>query len=135
MTRHQLNPSRQLSVQIERSAQQVYDFLAQPENFARWAAGLGSLSRVEGHWVAQTPQGPMTVRFTPRNEFGIVDHYVQAGSGTEIYIPMRVIANGSGSEVLFTLQRQPEMSDENFDGDAQLVMRDLAALKRLLESA
>jgi hypothetical protein len=46
---------------------------------------------------------------------------------------MRVIPNGSGSEVLFTLVRAPGMTDQEFANDAQQVERDLAALKSLLE--
>jgi hypothetical protein len=54
-------------------------------------------------------------------------------SDVEIYIPMRVVSNGSGSELLLTLFRLPEMTDEKFAADAQWVMRDLAAVKNLLE--
>jgi hypothetical protein len=46
---------------------------------------------------------------------------------------MRVIANGEGSEVLFTLFRTAGMSDAQFAADAQWVERDLAELKRFLE--
>lgn len=46
---------------------------------------------------------------------------------------MRVIANGEGSEVFFTLIRQPEMSDEKFAQDAKWVEKDLGILKGLLE--
>jgi hypothetical protein len=46
---------------------------------------------------------------------------------------MRVIANGEGSEVFFTLIRQPEMSGEKFAQDAQWVEKDLGILKGFLE--
>jgi hypothetical protein len=46
---------------------------------------------------------------------------------------MRVLSNGSGSEVLFTLFRLPDMSDEKYAEDMRLVDRDLRALKDLLE--
>jgi hypothetical protein len=52
----------------------------------------------------------------------------------EIYIPMRVIANGTGSEVIFTLFRLPEMSEEKFAEDVEWATRDLNALKILLEA-
>ncbi|HVL86220.1 MAG TPA: hypothetical protein VM367_18290 [Pseudonocardia sp.] len=47
---------------------------------------------------------------------------------------MRVIVDGDGCEVLFTLRRQPSMSDDEFDRDARAVAADLATLKRLLEA-
>ena len=127
--------SRNLSVQIGRNPRDVYNFASVPENFPRWASGLGkSLKRKNGEWIAETPQGPIKVRFTERNEFGILDHYVIPESGVEIYIPMRVIPNGSGSELIFTLFRLSDVSDEKFATDAEWVMRDLTALKNLLEA-
>jgi len=127
--------SRNLSVQIRRNPRDVYNFTSVPENFPRWASGLGkSLKRKNGEWIAETPQGPIKVRFTERNEFGILDHYVIPESGVEIYIPMRVIPNGSGSELIFTLFRLSDVSDEKFAEDAEWVMRDLTALKNLLEA-
>jgi hypothetical protein len=109
--------------------------MSAPENLAKWASGLGrSLTNRDGEWIAETPQGPVKVRFTERNSFGVLDHYVTAELGLEIYIPMRVISNATGSEVLFTLFRVPEMSDDKFTEDGEWVKRDLNVLKQLLEA-
>ena len=127
--------SRNLSVSINRNAKDVYDFVSIPKNFPRWASGLGkSLRKADGEWIAETAQGPAKVRFTERNEFGVLDHWVSLKPGVQIYIPMRVIANGNGSELIFTLFRLPDMSDEQFSADAEWVMRDLTSLKNLLEA-
>ena len=45
----------------------------------------------------------------------------------------RVLPNGADSEVVFTLFRLPEMTDEKFAEDFGLVERDLRVLKQLLE--
>ncbi len=47
---------------------------------------------------------------------------------------MRVVANGAGSEIIFTLFRLPGISDEKFAADAEWVRRDLNTLKALLEA-
>ena len=47
--------------------------------------------------------------------------------------PHRMIANSTGCELLFTLFREPNMSDAQFASDAGFVQRDLNGLKRLLE--
>ena len=83
--------------------------------------------------MADGPQGPVKVKFTDRNDFGVVDHYVRSNVGAEIYIPMRVIANGPGSSVIFTLFRLPSMSEAEFTADADWVRSDLNSLKELLE--
>ena len=59
--------------------------------------------------------------------------HVAVRPNVDIYIPMRVIANGTGSEVILTLFRLPDMTDEAFARDATWVERDLNALKALLE--
>ena len=76
----------------------------------------------------------MTIVFTPRNAFGVVDHTVTLSSGAEIPVPMRVIANCDGAEVLFTLFQTPHMTQAEFTRDGEWVGRDLAALKALLEA-
>jgi hypothetical protein len=53
--------------------------------------------------------------------------------GETVTNPLRVLSEGSGSEVVFTLRRQPGMTDEAFEADATAVRTDLEALKQLLE--
>jgi len=129
-----LAETRTLSVSIQLGWQAAYDFLAKPENFPLWASGLcKSIERVDGQWVAETPNGPAVVRFTPPNGFGVLDHYVQLEPSVEIYVPLRVLANGDGCELALTLFRQPGMSDGKFAEDMAWVQRDLNAVKTLLE--
>jgi hypothetical protein len=78
--------------------------------------------------------GRVTVSFAPPNEFGVVDHTVVLPDGTTFDNPMRVLARGVGSEVVFTLRRQPGMTDAAFDRDAATVQEDLATLKGVLEA-
>lgn len=127
--------ARHVSVSIRRSPSEVYAFAANPENLPRWAKGLsGSIRNVAGEWIAESPMGKVKVRFAERNTFGVLDHDVTLPSGETVHNPMRVAANGEGSEVIFTLFRRPGVSDEAFAEDTEAVERDLAALKRLLEA-
>lgn len=129
-------PSRTLSVRIERRWSEAYDFLAAPQNFPLWASGLcQAIEPLEGDlWLAQTPQGALRVRFSPRNAFGVLDHDVLPEGSPAIHVPLRLIANGDGCELQFTLLRQPEMDDAGFERDAQWVEKDLQAIKGLLEA-
>lgn len=123
-----------ISVQINRSAAQAYDFLAQPENFPKWASGLArSLRRHGDEWIAETPEGRATVRFSERNTFGVLDHSVTLPRGITVYVPLRVIGKENGCELVATLFRPPDMSDERFAADAEWVRRDLNLAKRILE--
>lgn len=75
----------------------------------------------------------MKVRFVEKNDLGVLDHYVDPAPGVEVYVPMRVLSNGSGSEVIFTLFRLPDMSEEKYAEDVGLVEQDLRTLKNVLE--
>ena len=46
---------------------------------------------------------------------------------------MRVFPNKDGSELVFTLYRRSDMSDQEFAEDAKTVERDLVKLKAILE--
>ena len=126
--------ARTLAVSIDCAPEQVYDFVSDPRNLPRWSF-FESVTKAGDQWVADTRDGPVGFRFVEANELGVLDHYVKLGSGLEIYLPMRVILNGEGSEVLFTLFQAPDMSDGAFAEDAKQVERDLATLKVVLEDA
>ena len=103
---------------IERAPAEVYAYVSDPNNLPKWASGLS---------------GAVKVRFVERNPYGVLDHYVKANAGPEVYMPMRVFPNGEGAEVLLTVFRQPGVTEEKFVDDTQWVRRDLEALKALLE--
>src|SRR4030095_8370056 len=127
--------SRTLGVSVDRNADEVYAFVSNTENLPQWApAFCKSVRRAGEDWIVETPDGPVKIRFVDRNPFRVADHYVSPRPGVEIYVPMRVVANGSGSsEVIFTLFRQPDMTQEQFRRDSEMLTRDLGTLKRALE--
>jgi hypothetical protein len=128
-------PSRTISVAIAHPPGEVYDFAAVAENLPRWALGLGTAGERAGEdWVTQMAVGTVRVRIAPRNRFGVLDHDVRMPDGTLVSNPMRVVANGEGSEVIFTLFRRPGATAEAFEADAAAVQADLQSLKRLLEA-
>lgn len=134
-------PVRHLSLGIDCAYPHACAYLEDPANFAEWASGLGQgltpgPTTPEDHtWHAQTPTGPATIQFTPPNPFGILDHTVQPATNTPpVYIPMRLLRNRHGVEILFTLYQHPEMTDRAFAADAATVMADLRRLKSILES-
>lgn len=128
--------SQHISIHIDRPATTVYEFAADPLNLPQWAAGLaGSKVEHEGdQWFTESPMGRVTFTFAPRNEFGVLDHDVTLPSGETVYNPLRVISDGDGCEVIFTLRQSSEMADDDFKSDADTVAKDLARLKALVET-
>jgi hypothetical protein len=126
--------SLHISISIDRPADEVYEFVSNPENLPKWAAGLsGSIQNVNGDWIAESPMGRVIIKFAERNKFGILDHDVTLPSGEKVNNPMRVFPNNDGSELIFTLYQRPGMSERMFADDLKAVAKDLEKLKTLLE--
>ena len=127
--------SRHISERIDRARAEVYEYASDPANLPYWAPGLGtSVEEAGGQWFVHTPEGRARFAFAARNDYGVLDHHVSLPSGEIIYVPMRVIADGNGSEMVFTLRRRPGMTDDEFARDAGLVTADLARLRQVLQS-
>jgi hypothetical protein len=101
----------------------------------RWAPGLcDAIDQVDGRWIARSGSERMVVEFASPNPFGVLDHDVTFGNGERFHNPMRVLRDGDGAEVVFTLRHLPGVSDADFERDSATVLADLNALKRLLEN-
>ena len=126
--------SRTLSVSILSDFHSVYTFASNPKNLPQWATTfIQSIRKVKGQWIAQTLNGLLAIKIVPKNLFGILDHYLSSPDGNVIFVPMRVVPNAKGCEVLFTVFRQPGMSHSSFVNDLRLVQKDLKSLKRMME--
>lgn len=133
MTTH---TARHISISVERPPRDVYRFVSHVPNLPRWAHGLGTTVReVDGEWFVEgAALGAVKLRVAPPNDMGVLDHEVTLPSGERVLNQARVLLNGTGSEVVFTLFKLPGVLDEEFARDHEAVARDLATLKRLLET-
>lgn len=127
--------TKHVSVSIERPPAEVYAFAGDARQLPRWAAGLANSAAVRAGdaWVMESPMGKVKVEFAPANPFGVLDHDVTLPSGEVVHNPLRVVRNGDGSEVVFTLFHRPGMTDGEFAADVEAIRRDLMTLKTLLE--
>lgn len=128
-------PMTHVSQAIRLSPALTYAFISDPRNLPRWAAGLveSELEEEAGEWTAQSPMGRVRIRFCPDNPYGVLDHDVELESGEVFPNAMRVIPNGEGCEVIFSVLRKEGMTDEEFLADQEAIRKDLAALKDVLE--
>ena len=86
-----------------------------------------------GWWSFTGPHGKSMLKFNENKSFGILDHqYIDEESSWDV--PMRVVSNGDVSEVVITLNKPDEITDEQFD----LRMEELAdmfnSMKNIIES-
>lgn len=128
-------PVKTISISINKSAGKVYEFASNPANFPIWVAFIKSMKKeTENVWLAETDLGNIKIQFVPKNEFGIIDHLVTLPDGSTVNNPMRVIENGKGSELVFTLFWMPNRTEEEFNQDAKMVEKDLTKIKTVLET-
>ncbi len=132
-----MHESVHVGTSIDRSADEVYAYITDPSNLSTWAAGLAEspLRQVDDQWVADSPLGRVVVSFVGPNELGVADHDVTLPSGETVTNPMRVVANGDGCDVLFSVRRRPEMTAADFAADIAAVSRDLDALRHVMEAS
>lgn len=123
-----------VSVAVAIDPGKAYAYAADPANLPSWAPGfVKSIERRGEQWFAQTTLGEARFRFAPPNMFGVLDHDVELPSGS-FHNPMRVIPNGRGCEILFTLLQLPGVSDEEFKTDLETIRSDLRSLRSVLEN-
>src|SRR3954468_18678120 len=126
--------AKTLTISIDRPVAEVYAFAAKVENLPRWATSfVRSVRKTPQGWIADTSEGAMGFEFAASNALGVLDQMVRPAPGIEILVPIRVVPNGDGAEVLFTLIQFPGMADEKFSRDLEMVQRDLKTLKTVLE--
>lgn len=128
--------SHLVALSIRRPAADVYAFLAEPRNFPKWAAVVVPPLRQVGpdEWAADSQVGERLIRFTPRNDFGVLDHAVYRRGEEPVMMPMRVVSNGGdGCELTFLYYRRPGMTDEEYASGCEWIDSDFLALQSMLE--
>ena len=128
--------SHVVCISIERPFDEVYGYLVQPRNFARWASveneALEQLPN--GDWAGQMSFGFRHIRFTPHNPYGVLDHAIFKPGGEVLFTPLRVVPNEEGTELNFTFFAREGMDDAQFASAIEWITTDFLALKSLLEA-
>lgn len=123
------------TVFINRRQQEVFAFLANGENWPRFAIhNIFSIQPSdEGDWIIETPRGPGRLRLKPVAEFGILDHeFIDAQEG-RWEVPARVVSVNGASVFMMTLNRPQPMPESEFFKGMQLLDEEMTALKQILE--
>lgn len=115
--------------------------LADPSSHLEWATEFFSgtaQDQGDGTWQMNVPRmgGPVLMRIGGDTRQGIIDMFLApVGAPFGPPIPVRVIPNGGGSDVLFTLSRMPNQSDQEWSEGLQSMKRELTNLKARHESS
>ena len=128
--------SEAIHVSILAPPQRVVEFLGDVNNWKTWAPWVrGVVSRSGREWTLDTEGGRMLLRFVEPNSLGVLDHTVTLASGVSVYNSMRVMSNGTGSELVMFVFQTPPATSEEFERDVQAVREDFSRIKKVVEGA
>ena len=86
-----------------------------------------------GWWSFTGPHGKSKLKFNENKSLGILDHkFIDEESSWDV--PMRVVSNGDFSEVIITLNKPDEITDEQFDQRMDELNEMFDTMKNILES-
>ncbi len=121
--------SRTIAITVERKTGDAFDaILKMPPKMMPDAKINGS-----GWWSFTGPHGKSMIKFNENKLLGILDHqYVDEESSWDV--PMRVVSNGDVSEVVITLNKPDEITDEQFDLRMEELAEMFTSMKNIIES-
>lgn len=126
-------PVKMINISINKSADDVYRFASNPENFPKWVQFVQTVTKQGDIWIGKTDMGDIKIKFSPTNAYGVIDHDVTLPNGQIVMNPMRVVANNDGCEFTFILFWMPGRTEKEFNEDAEAVRKDLVKLKEIME--
>lgn len=125
------------SVTINRPYAVVMEYLKDPVRYSQWAVEYftSPVTKIdEDTYRMQTTMGPRRFRVEADLERGAIDLYITELDKPFSYpLPIRLLRNQDGVDVLFTLAREDVLSDGDWVSSLEMLEKELAVLKHLLE--
>jgi len=119
------------SIRIAADPREVLRFVADPVNLPRWAPGFAPEVRErEGRWFVAGDRGEFEIVIVTSDELGTFDLWPAANPRRGIRT--RVIANGDGSEYVFTVLLEDDVDDAARARQIDVVEQELRTVRELL---
>ena len=125
--------SKTYTLSTSAKREEVFTFLARPENLPRWATGFcKSVHHEEGHWTVETDRGPLRLAIDAEENTGVVDMYAGPGPEQMEVFPIRVLTVGDQTLATFTFVQSPGCPDDVFQSQCESLERELGDLAGLV---
>jgi carbon monoxide dehydrogenase subunit G len=125
-------------VGIEAPPAAVLAVVADPTNLPRFAPGFARSVQRDGDgqgWIVDSAPGRLQLRTAVDADRGTVDLHLTAPDGSESTVFLRVLPNGSGTELTFTLLLPGSASDAAVAEQGGVVAEELELLRQLCEAS
>lgn len=121
-------------VTIERSPEEVFDFVSNLANWPLFSDFAANFERVtDKKYIAHTSQGDITVEARFDKEKLLLDNVCRLPNGEVVFIPYRVVPHPRGAELLMTNFKAQESTKEEYDEQLDWMKIELVKAKQVLE--
>lgn len=122
--------TRTITITVKKKTGDVFDAILQVPPKMIPDAKLND----DGWWSFTGPHGKSKLKFNENKSFGILDHkYIDEESTWDV--PMRIVSSGDYSEVLITLNKPGELTDEQFEQRVGEIEEMINNMKTIIESS
>ena len=131
--------SQLVQIGISRPYSETYRVVSDPKNFPRWSPLLKPLFEPRGNngldWLVELPTGIHLIRFSPPNDFGVLDYTVIPEDGSPGRTTrVRLVPNEDGCDLVIQFYQQPGMTNEAFASHVEWATTDFMTLKSVVET-
>jgi uncharacterized protein YndB with AHSA1/START domain len=131
-TKSDFKRSETRSIAIDAPPDKVHRFISDATNIPRWAPAFATAIRPSDyHWVATSERGEAEIIVASNPDSGTLDILSAADRTRGAFA--RVIGNGPGSEVLFTLFFALDTPEQAVAAQMTVVDGELASIKQLTQ--
>ena len=120
--------SRTISIRVNRKTGDTFDAILNSPPKIMPDAKITS----DGWWSFSTPRGYAKLKFNENKSLGILDHmFIDKESKWDV--PMRIVSSGDESEVIITLIKPDELTDEQFNERMIEIEQVFGNMKKIIE--
>ncbi len=124
-----MSRSRTISITVKKKIGDAFDAILQIPPKMMSDAKMND----DGGWFFTGPHGKSRLKFNENKSLGILDHqYVDEESSWNV--PMRVVPSGDFSEVVITLNKPDELTDDQFNQRISEIGEMVVTMKNIIES-
>ena len=107
--------AKTLTASLPHDAQALFAWIAEPDNLSRWHSSFcRSVRKTDGALIVESPRGAISTRFIRDDHSLVLDILAEVVEGIELAHALRVLRNGDGSELIWTLVKPDGISDSVF---------------------
>ncbi|MBS3925802.1 MAG: hypothetical protein KGZ34_03820 [Nitrosarchaeum sp.] len=120
--------SRTITIPINKKTSYAFDAILNAPPKMMPDAKMSS----DGWWSFSTPRGNARLKFKENRSLGILDH-VFIDQDSQWNVPMRIVSSGEDSEIVITLIKPDELTDEQFDNRMIEIEQVFENMKKIIE--